>query len=403
MSHIGILCAPAIAHLNTILPLGQELQRRGHRLTCFGLADTEAKVAAASIPFQVIGESAFPLGSVTQVYAKIGQLQGKEATNYVQTWRQKLTELLLEEVPEILQNAGIEALLVDYGQPGGGAIADYLNIPFVTICAALIQINHGTSAHDAPILDIINRYRQQWQLPPYSKLKDCYSPIAQISQQPTIFDLPRTRRTSLPPQLHFTGSFQTLKSRQKVDFPWSKLTEQPLIYASLGTLQNRLLWIFTKIAEACADLDVQLVISLGGGSSVDALPELKGNPLVVEYAPQLELLQRASLTITHAGLNTTLESLCNGVPLIAIPITYDQPAVASRIVRKGLGLAFTLPELSVASLRSAIEEVLAQDKYRQRAAKVQEAIRDAGGIKLAGDIVEKAITTKEPVLARIVR
>lgn len=63
---------------------------------------------------------------------------------------------------------------------------------------------------------------------------------------------------------------------------------------------------------------------------MSSLPELPGNPIVVNYAPQLELLKIADLTITHAGVNTTLESLSNGVPLVAIPITNDQPGVAAR-------------------------------------------------------------------------
>ncbi|MGA7216366.1 MAG: hypothetical protein WBX20_19355, partial [Terrimicrobiaceae bacterium] len=37
-----------------------------------------------------------------------------------------------------------------------------------------------------------------------------------------------------------------------------------------------------------------------------------GSPIVVPFAPQLELLRRAALTITHAGLNTALESLNQG-------------------------------------------------------------------------------------------
>jgi UDP:flavonoid glycosyltransferase YjiC (YdhE family) len=36
-----------------------------------------------------------------------------------------------------------------------------------------------------------------------------------------------------------------------------------------------------------------------------------------------KLLKRAALCITHAGLNTTLESLAHGVPMVAIPIAYD--------------------------------------------------------------------------------
>jgi UDP:flavonoid glycosyltransferase YjiC (YdhE family) len=58
---------------------------------------------------------------------------------------------------------------------------------------------------------------------------------------------------------------------------------------------------------------------------------LEGAPFVVPFAPQLELLRRAAITITHAGLNTALESLAQGVPMVAIPITNDQPGVASRL------------------------------------------------------------------------
>lgn len=68
----------------------------------------------------------------------------------------------------------------------------------------------------------------------------------------------------------------------------------------MGTLQNRLTGVFQKIASACEGLDAQLVISLGGSASPESLPELPGNPLVVKYAPQLELLQKATLMITHA-------------------------------------------------------------------------------------------------------
>jgi zeaxanthin glucosyltransferase len=51
-----------------------------------------------------------------------------------------------------------------------------------------------------------------------------------------------------------------------VDFPWSRLDpNRPLVYASMGTLQNGILQTFRMIAEACAGLDLQLMISLGGG------------------------------------------------------------------------------------------------------------------------------------------
>jgi zeaxanthin glucosyltransferase len=61
------------------------------------------------------------------------------------------------------------------------------------------------------------------------------------------------------------------------------------------------------------------------------------NVIVVDQAPQIELLKRATLCITHAGLNTALESLAYGVPMVAIPIGYDQFGVAARIAYHGVG------------------------------------------------------------------
>jgi MGT family glycosyltransferase len=164
----------------------------------------------------------------------------------------------------------------------------------------------------------------------------------------------------------------------------------------MGTVQNRLRSIFETIAAACADLPVQLVLSLGNSESTET--NFAGNPLVVPYAPQLELLQHATLTITHAGLNTTLESLANGVPMVAIPITNDQPGVSARIRWTGTGEAVPLKSLTVPKLKAAIERVLTNELYRENARKLQKAIQNSGGVTLAADIVEKAIATGKPVL-----
>jgi zeaxanthin glucosyltransferase len=110
-------------------------------------------------------------------------------------------------------------------------------------------------------------------------------------------------------------------------------------------------------------LDAQLVIALGGGSNPASLPHLPGSPLVVGYAPQLELLQRATLTITHAGMNTALESLNNGLPMVAIPIANDQPGVAARIACTGAGEVITLGKLTSYRLQAAVQRVLTEDSY----------------------------------------
>lgn len=244
-----------------------------------------------------------------------------------------------------------------------------------------------------PIGKVIVEYRQRWNLPTHTTRNDAYSQLAIISQQPAEFEFPRQ---DLPDWFHFTGPFHDSSGREPVAFPFEQLTGQLLIYASMGTLQNRSLEIFHCIAEACKGLDAQLVISLGGGSS----PELQSlpAPLVVEYAPQLELLKKATLTITHAGLNTVLESLSEGVPLVAIPITNDQPGVAARLVWTKAGEVVPLSRLSVPRLRAAVQRVLTEDFYQKNAARLQEAIRHSGGVSRAADIVEQAVSTGLSVL-----
>src|SRR5262249_42130029 len=92
---------------------------------------------------------------------------------------------------------------------------------------------------------------------------------------------------------------------------------------------------FGMIAEACAGLELQLVISLGGGQDPALLGDLPGDPVVVGYAPQLDLIRQATLTISHGGLNTALESLAQGVPMVVLPVAYGQPGAGARRARGG--------------------------------------------------------------------
>jgi MGT family glycosyltransferase len=116
-------------------------------------------------------------------------------------------------------------------------------------------------------------------------------------------------------------------------------------------------------------------------------------------APQLALLEKAAIVITHAGLNTALESLARGLPMVAIPITNDQPGVARRL--EWLGVAEVVPpaRLTVSRLRTAISRVLGNPGYRERARQRAAEIRELDGVRRAADIVEEAFRTGQPVLA----
>lgn len=425
MTHFGILCPPTPGHLNPMTTLGNELQKRGHRVTLFGLPDAQAKTLAAGLDFWVVGESKFPLGKIPQLLAQMANLKGFALMRYANSLLEQQAAVLLCDAPEAIAKAGVEALVVDQVTFEGGTIAAFLEIPFISVCNALmvnqedgvppffthwkyspawwayIRNQVGSYAFNRtlqPILQIVNEYRQKWKLPLYSHLNDTYSQIAQLGQQPAEFEFPRQR---LPQVFHFTGPLRNSASKEPVYFPFEKLTEQPLIYASLGTMQNYRMEIFNCIAAACEGLDVQLVMALGHAISPEWLQGLPGNPVVVEYAPQLELLKKATLTITHAGLNTVLDSLSNAVPMIAIPITSEQPGIAARLAWTGAGEVIPLAKLSVSRLQAAIQQVLTLDSYKNNASRLQEAIRLAGGVSRAADIVETAISTGKPVFSNV--
>ena len=426
MVHFGILCPSAYGHLNTMTTLGYELKKRGHCVTLFGVSDSQPKAQVAGLNFCAIGKSEFPMGTTARLTKRRGELSGLAVLRYNFRQAKREVSVFLQDSPVALKSAGVEALLVDQVSIEGGTIAELLDLPWISVCSALLfnreesippifthwrysQSSWAIARNRAgyalssllarPVLNVLVEYRQKCNLPANLTENNLFSPLAQLSQQPGSFEFPRKE---LPTCFHFTGPYINPKNREAVPFPYEKLTGQPLIYASLGTIQNRFLWIFQAIAEACMGLNVQLVIALGGGASPESLPGgcfRSENTIVVGFAPQLELLPRASLTITHAGLNTTLESLSNGVPMVAIPIATDQPGVAVRIAWTGTGEMIPLKKVSVEKIRLAIQKVLGEDSYKQNALRLQQTIQRAGGKIKAADIIERVMATGRPVLA----
>jgi UDP:flavonoid glycosyltransferase YjiC (YdhE family) len=129
----------------------------------------------------------------------------------------------------------------------------------------------------------------------------------------------------------------------------------------------------------------------------DALdPELFGvvpaNIKLVPYAPQAELLRRARLCIFHAGLNTALDCLENGVPMVAIPIASEQPGIAMRIARLGAGLVVSLAKINAASLNAAVQAALIQPDYREAAVSVAREIARLDSAAEAVQLTEQVLS-----------
>jgi len=421
MARFGLISPPVPGHINPFLALARELQARGHEAVMFHMPDLEAKVRGEGVGFRAIGASDHPLGSLAESLEQLGRLKGLAALRFTVRAIQKTTEMICRDAPAAIKEQGIDMLLVDQTEPAGGTVAEHLGIPFVTMCNALainrepqvppafspwaysegvlarIRNRIGYAASDLltkPVEGTLRQFREQWRLPRYSRVEQYFSPLAQISQIPPEFDFPRRR---LPAAFHYAGPFRH-PARVETAFPWERLNGRPLVYASLGTLQGANEAIFRCFGEACRDLDVQLVISHGNRLTHDEAGRLAEFALVVNYAPQLALLERARLTITHAGLNTVLDSLSCGVPMAAIPLTFEQPGIAERIRWTGTGKVVPLRGLTAARLRVTLKELLADDRYHERAATLAQAIRRSGGVERAASIIEQALRSRKPVL-----
>jgi MGT family glycosyltransferase len=410
MRHFGIISPPVPGHIHPMSALGRELIDRGHRVTYFQVLDLEQKIHSEALEFEPIGESDHPRGSLPESLRQLGQLEGSAALRFTIRAVAKTSAMLFRDAPAAIRRARVDALIVDQMEPAGGAVAEHLGLPFVTVCNAL-AINQESSVPPAftpwryrdaawararnrlgyaasnlatrPITRVVADYRRQWRLPLLCHPDESYSKLAQICQMPREFDFPRRE---LPETFHYVGPLRRPRP-DEAHFPWEKLDGRPMIYASLGTLQNSREPVFRCIAEACRGLDAQLVISHGGGLTDEQASGLPGDPLVVRYAPQTTVLRRAALTITHAGLNTVLDSLEAGVPLVAMPITYEQPAIARRLERVKAGRVIRFDRLSPAILAEAVGSMLRVSRDAAPARWMADRIAAAGGVRRAADVV----------------
>jgi MGT family glycosyltransferase len=401
--------------VNAMLGLADATRARGHRVTFFLLGQPPASITAAGYEIVPLGGAVFPPDQYQAEFEKLGSLQDRAALNHTLAIGARAADAVLEVGPTVVRAAGVTALVVDQASFPGGTVADQLGLPFATVCNALLlnpdpivppyfthwqprdvwwaQIRNrigwaGLNRLYTPIMTRIQNHRRRLGLPVPASLSQVWSDKLQISQQPELFEFPRRE---LPKQVRFVGPLQRSVGSQPVPFPWERLDGRPFLYASLGTLVNRLAGMFRVIAEACDGLDAQLVISTGNGVSPKALGTLPGDPIVVSYAPQLDMLRRATLAVTHAGLNTVLEALSVGLPTVAIPITNDQPGIAARIAWIGAGEAIPNKDVTPQALRAAVVRVLSDPSYRTAAERVRKSIQDGGGAPRAAELIEQSL------------
>lgn len=413
--HFGVLPFTGTGHVNPLIALSQELKTRGHKVTLFEKSKIASRVRDAGLDFVPLGgdnrfpKATPPQAAISGLWTDFSMLRFnlKRVANDI--------EMFLQTAPPALCRSRVDALIVNEVALAGPTVAELLHLPYFIISTSvphhfgwnpspwLSPRDYSGSWCDrlqkamlelsvlrirGPIRKVIDRHRRKVGLSPVKRLEKVYPCLAHITQLPKCLDLPRT---GIPANFHYTGPFVSESARPPADFPWHRLDGRPLIYASLGTTRNVRPLVFGMIAEACLGLDAQLVISLGGRFSSGDFGSLPGDPIVESYAPQLDLLKAAAVVISHAGSNTAFETLMQGIPMVAIPVAHDQPAIAARLARLELARIISPRELSTERIRAAIVMLLKDSRYRASAQKVGAQIRMLHGAKRAADIMEAAL------------
>ena len=184
------------------------------------------------------------------------------------------------------------------------------------------------------------------------------------------------------------------RPRPPVAFPWHLLDDRPTVFVSLGTVAEHLGRRFLDaVARALADEPLQAVVA----TAPELLPDPPANFLVRPFVPQIDLLRRVDAVVSHGGMNTVVEALAHGRPLVVAPIAYDQPFNASRVAAIGAGIRVRFARPRVEEVRHGVQRVLAEPSYREHATRVGAALRAAGGAAAAADALEELVAAHRPV------
>jgi zeaxanthin glucosyltransferase len=418
---IGFISFAVPGHFNPMSALARQLQSRNHDVVMSSLPVVEPLARAANLPFIPFGENEFPNDKAGEILGTLSRLKGEEGLQFTVDAIAQITKLKWRTFPKLLSANGIDALVLDDCDFYSEVVPMSLGMPYAILSSALHfdysgytplcvygwgnentpearqRNRQGISKFTQMLMrsnaEMIAEVEKAGIKPNWEDPSSLFSDLPWITQCPREFDFESSHR---PKQFHYAGPLHDGKGRPELNFPWDRLTGEPIAYASMGTVQNGNAQLFrTIVAAVSKHKGLQLVLAIGNVLRPEQIGLVPNNAIVVRNAPQLDLLKKASVCITHAGCNTVLEALTQGVPQIAIPVTNDQPGVAARIADKKTGETISLDGLDASNLSALVDEVLNNPLYRDNSRSIQKAIAKRNGLSVAADLLEQAFGIAE--------
>jgi MGT family glycosyltransferase len=170
-------------------------------------------------------------------------------------------------------------------------------------------------------------------------------------------DLHDENRARLFPPHAFLGSAVREEADDSEVRRWLAEDTRPIVYVSFGSFLSVRGDVLARVASALQGLDVRVAIATGS-SSPEELGPVPASWFVRGFLPQVTLLRRAALAVSHGGNNTVTEAITSGVPLLVLPFSTDQFAGAAAVEEAGFGVALDPNSASVDELREAAKRLL---------------------------------------------
>lgn len=177
-------------------------------------------------------------------------------------------------------------------------------------------------------------------------------------------------------QYHFVGP--AVEDRAEAPFSFGD-SGNPIVYISFGTLMHADKRFWKKLIAAFTGRRVEVICAVGSEKMRRSLRNLPPNVRVYARVPQLTVLRRAALFVTHGGMNSANEALYYGVPMIVLPFGLDQPLVGRELVRQKLGRVIAPRELTAARLWRTAKELLRDPEAREARLAMRHKMQASGG------------------------
>lgn len=383
MSKIVFFCIPAHGHTNPTLGVVRELVERGHEVLYYSYNSFKEKIEEAGAQFVACDD----FDAEQHLDPKDAVRVGKDlafSTRLLVDTTLALDDMVCREM-ERLQP---DCIVADSMAVWGKAVALKLGIPFVSSTTTFAFNKHSAQIMKQSLGELFGMIFSMGKInKDIKRLQDKGYPVKSvldiIQNDDNTHTVVYTSPQFQPCADTFSNKYAFVGPSVRPVTEQIEKTKEKLIYISMGTVVNDQANFYKNCIRAFADTEYQVIMSIGNLVDAKELGELPANISVHEHVDQIAVLNQADVFLSHCGMNSVNESLYYEVPLVMYPQTNEQGGVANRVMQVGAGIR--LEKTSPAAIREAVEKVLSDSSYREKAAEISDGFKKCPGAKGAAD------------------